>query len=238
MTHPLDGARLKIVRAEEHVQTLKTEIAAYLNRRPWNVRIEEHGDKAGIPSFEITIPPPLGLSTIIGDCVTNVRASLDYVMWQLAARYFSPKLNPAKSGDRRLTMFPIYKTPFERGYVDTLDRLAQRGIPAAAIDEIKMAQPYHRKQFHLWWLHELVNTDKHRMPLLTLAYVPVFAFMTDASGRVRHTSGQITGHVEALDEITVTFQDVSVPHAPVDWTLEQIIKKVVDIIPRFDPFFV
>ena len=34
----------------------------------------------------------------------------------------------------------------------------------------------------------------------------------------------------------VTLQDVSTPREPVDRTLEQIIKTVANVIPRFDPF--
>jgi len=35
----------------------------------------------------------------------------------------------------------------------------------------------------------------------------------------------------------VTLQDVSMPRVPVETTLEQIIKTVADIVPRFDRFF-
>src|SRR5437588_3554710 len=53
--------------------------------------------------------PPLRLSTIIGDCVTNARAALDYIVWELAQRYFQPPFDIAKFSDRRIVSFPISK---------------------------------------------------------------------------------------------------------------------------------
>ena len=38
--------------------------------------------------------------------------------------------------------------------------------------------------------------------------------------------------------IYVTWKDASMPREPVDLTLEKIIKRVGDIIPRFDSFFI
>ena len=178
MADPLDGARLKIVRAQEHVDSLKAEIAMYLNARPWVIGTQQYSNVA-VPAPIVTVPPPLRLSTIIGDCATNTRAALDYIVWELAQRYFSPAFNQTSGDDRRITSFPLADTPEEPGYVDRLDRLTKRGIPTPAIDEIKSVQPYNRGYEALLLLHELVNRDKHRMPILTLAYVPFFAYFIE-----------------------------------------------------------
>jgi hypothetical protein len=276
MPHPLDGARLKIIRAEEHVQMLKAEIAMYLNARPWAIGTETagkeiqkitavySGDDIHAPSrgeaelrlvTSVVSPPPLRLSTIIGDCVTNARAALDYILWELVVRYFDPPFNSQRADDRRITAFPISKIVNQSGYVNRLDRLAKRRIPMAAIAEIKAVQPYTPGYEPLWLLHELVNTDKHRMPILTLAQVPVFMTLTDRAGSVSYGSGTFQGHVAPLDKTvdgkvatevsvkmddkvatTVTFKDDAMPRESVDRTLEQIIATVAKIIPRFEPF--
>src|ERR1019366_6700788 len=139
MAHPLDGARLKVVRAQEHMESLKAEIAMYMQGRPWEIRMKKHVDKSGIapmpfeiPELIVTTPPPLRLSTVIGACVTNLRAAVDYILWELVAKYFNPPFNPLDSNDRRITAFPISEKSTHRGYMDRLDRLAQRKIPAAA----------------------------------------------------------------------------------------------------------
>ena len=249
MAHPLDGARLKIVRAQEHIDSLKAEIATYLDKRPYEISTQITGD----PPLRMpvtTIPPPLRLSTIIGDFVTNVRASLDYIVWELAVRYFSPAFDASDSNDRRITAFPICDSPADPWYVDRLNRLAKRGIPTPAIDEIKTMQPHNRGYESLRWLRELVNTDKHRMPILTISYVPFFVYGRDADGRIypvphwgagrktTPTPDEIKAMVmEHQVSIHVTFQDVTMPRQPVDLTLEQIIKTAANIIACFDKFF-
>ncbi|HWE85810.1 MAG TPA: hypothetical protein VG267_12760 [Terracidiphilus sp.] len=249
MPNQLDGARLKVIRAQEHIDSLKDEIAVYLNARPWVIGTQQYDD-AAVPAPIITVPPPLRLSTIVGDCVTNIRAALDYIVWELAQRYFSPAFNQTSGNDRRITSFPIAGAPGEPGYVDRLDRLTKRGIPTSAIDEIKVVQPHNRGYESLLLLHKLVNTDKHRMPILTLAYVPFFAFSVDGAGRVQPiahwgpdrktipTPAELEAmHMEHRASVTVTFQDKTMPREPVDRTLEDIIKTIADIIPRFEQFF-
>ena len=48
------------------------------------------------------LPPPLRLSTIIGDVVVNTRAALDYIICELAQRYFVPPFDPQHTLDRHL----------------------------------------------------------------------------------------------------------------------------------------
>lgn len=249
MSDRLDGARFKIVRAQEHVNALKAEITMYLDQRPYEIPREKTGD-APFWGPTITILPPLRLSAIIGDCVTNVRAALDYIIWELAARYFCPPFDETDFHDRRITSFPISKGAADRGYVDRLNRLANRKLPAAAIDEIKAVQPYNRGYEPLWWLHTLVNTDKHRMLILTLSYVPFFAWWEDEHGGIHPaahwgpdrnppTGAELLAmRVKHQVNIFVTFQDVSMPREPVDRTLEQIIEAAANIIPRFEVFLV
>jgi hypothetical protein len=251
MAHPLDGARLKVVWAQEHIDTLKAEIRAYLDKRPYEVTAENKPNFGIVGKVTIIIPPPMSLSALIGDCATNARATLDYIVWELAGRYFSPPFNAGNANDRRITSFPISNLPSDAGYVNRLTSLANRKIPAVAIDEIKAVQPYNEAYQPLWWLHELVNTDKHRMPILTLAYVPFFAWGTEPDGTIRpvvHWGGPGREAVPTAEEaaamrmehqvaVCVTFQDVSMPREGVDRTLENIVKCVADIVPRFEPFF-
>ncbi len=220
----------------------------YLDERPYTISTEKTSDLPFPRPVITTIPPPLRLSTIIGDCVTNIRAALDYITWELATRYFSPPLDIAKRSDRRITSFPIFKEPSDLGYVNRLNCLTNRKVPAAAINEIKAVQAYNRGYESLWWLHELVNADKHQMPILTLSYAPFFAYWADESGihPIAHWTDRDAkpnlAEIEAMHmkhqvTIYVTFQDVAMPREPVDRTLEQIIETAANVIPRFEPFF-
>lgn len=171
MNHPLDGARLKVIRAQEHLESLKAEVAMYLKDDPY-VTISQNNSDVGDQSQTVWLehPPPLRLSTIVGDCVTNARAVLDYIVWELVRKYFQPAFDVTNYDDRRIVSFPISRDSTE-GHRDRLDRLTQRGIPTSAIDEIQRPQPYASRQDTLWWLHELVNTNKHRMPLLVIGHI-------------------------------------------------------------------
>ena len=253
MLDPLNGARLKLVRAQEHLASLKAEIDMYLDEHPYELvaeKLHEHQ----ILSARIVTQPPLRLSTIIGDCVTNSRAALDYIVWELTLRYFNPPFDVTEYEDRKLTAFPISKGPSEHGHaghVQRLERLAKRGIPAGVIDEIRSVQPYASGNLALWWLHGLVNADKHRMLLLTVSYVPTMSFsispllpdypemeLPDGT-RQRKTVVDFFGtprQVHHNGKVQVTLQDASTPREPVDWTLAQIVDTVANAIPRFERF--
>src|SRR4051812_18603330 len=127
MNHPLDGARLKIVRAQEHLDSLKAEIEMYLHEQPHEVysrpQTYPYNSRRGAAyaayysaSIQHVLPalipgvPPLRLSTIIGDCVTNARAALDYIVWELAQRFFDPPFDLTNGNDRRIVAFPIFQS--------------------------------------------------------------------------------------------------------------------------------
>jgi len=45
MSHPLDGARLKVVRAKEHLNSLKSAVLKYKGLKPYVVSIEKSPDE-------------------------------------------------------------------------------------------------------------------------------------------------------------------------------------------------
>ena len=185
--------------------------------------------------------------------VTNTRAALDYIMWELAQRYFSPPLDITKGGDKKLASFPIFETPAK--VQDCFDRLADRQIPAGAISEIKAVQPYNAGYAPLWLLTQLVNQDKHRLLLTTTGdfdHMTIEFERSELDGfqpkspinlprQYFATTGapafQSDMQMKAKAPIYVTWKDVSMPRGKVDRTLEQIVKCVADIVPRFDKFF-
>src|SRR5690242_12983375 len=90
---PLDGARLKVVRAQEHLDSFKAESCRYLDEQPHEIRSQFQGDGQALPHLDFSAPPHR-LSVIIGDCVTNCRAALDYIAWELVKHYFTGTLTP------------------------------------------------------------------------------------------------------------------------------------------------
>lgn len=174
MNHPLDGARLKIVRAQEHLDCLQAEVGMYLQQHPYVVVVDK---QTNLTTIDVSTEPPVRLSTLVGDCVTNARAALDYVIWELAQKYFDPPYVQADFNDRRMVSFPIHVSGETKGYIDRVNRLEKRlagsrhSLTAADIrQQIETAQT-HGGFDTLGFLHTLVNADKHRMPLLVLTAI-------------------------------------------------------------------
>ncbi len=89
VTHPLDGARLKVARARGHLEALKVAIAIWLQEQPRTLRSQPapfpNLDNQVLPRM-VPNDPPRKLSALVGDCVTNARAALDYIAWELARK--------------------------------------------------------------------------------------------------------------------------------------------------------
>lgn len=258
--HPLDGARLKIVRAQEHLDAFKSDTSTFLSANQYRFESDVYGQYWWVKPHVTSHPDP-HLSVVIGDFVTNIRAALDYIIWELAQRYFAPRVNISEQFDRSILTFPILLAdPARRqGHIDHLDRLARRGIPADAIKIFQEAQADVSGNDSLRWLYELVNTDKHRTPLLTIGdFVAAQIEISDYKGRnllirsdiIRHGVTLNTNdpdllrfvrenpaNVNVQASVQVSFYDVAVPSVPVTVTLEEIIKTVSNLVPRFDGFF-
>lgn len=244
MCKSLDGARLKVIRAEEHFNVLKAEICAYMQSHEQPRRLKEHEDDP-VAVF-IPVPPdqtPRRWSILIGDCVTNARAALDYIVWELASRYMKI---PPTARDKWIS-FPIFNDPRDQGLIDKLKCFENRQFPTGAVDIIRSVQPHNTGYEPLWWLHEIVNQDKHRMVVLTIGNIDkVVIYKTVAGSTTLLGSGQggktelsttdANVNVYGKTTISVTFENVAMPLEPVERTLEQVIKCVAHIIPRFEPF--
>lgn len=155
----------------------------------------------------ITIQPDVELSLIVGDCLTNARAALDYIMYRLVTKYFEdPLIDLSKDRDRKLTSFPLFEAPStdpSSTYMNRFTYLPRR-MPKAidgtthAIDVIKSVQPYNSDYRSLWVLHELVNTDKHRLLLITRSDVVSATITSFYEGTEFMTAGHTTG-VKEID---------------------------------------
>lgn len=132
MTSCLEGSKLKVMRAREHLNALKRDVANYLNMEPYQFVLQHHRDGCTVYP-EVSTRPPRLLSVIIGDCVGNLRSALDYIVWELANRFHSKSLNP----ERDKVYFPIYKTDHTGKFAEHRKKLEQYQIPPAVLDEIE-----------------------------------------------------------------------------------------------------
>lgn len=159
----LNSVELKIFRAARHIQALQAELEGYFKGNPGKmVREPNTPDDVAVFTFRSPGPIPARFGLIIGDCLQNLRSSLDYLVWELV---LVANKQPTKNN-----MFPICSTRerFQEA-VDKRDRLL--GIAPEAVALIESLQPYHLGQDFekatLLVLDDLANINKHRRILLT-----------------------------------------------------------------------
>jgi hypothetical protein len=153
MAGSLEGVRLKVARASEHLDALAVEASNYLNSTPFEVVGQRQPDGETLPVFKVNHHPPLRLSLLLGDILHNLRSSLDHLTWQLV-------LEDGGTPGRR-TSFPIL---LKKGR-QPLDIAG--GVSAQALTFIESLQPYNSPsgsphEHPLQILSVLNNIDKHR----------------------------------------------------------------------------
>lgn len=160
---PVKGWELKVHRAQDHLQWISTELEWFRQGDPYDVVSEfdaETAENRVIISHVTAVP--LEWSTVIGDCIQNLRSALDHTIWFLSKR------------PTRKTEFPLFDDP------DKFKRDSRKKIGSISPDAqtiVQGLQPYHRRDANpahpveflegLWLLHEFSNIDKHRTVHLT-----------------------------------------------------------------------
>src|ERR1700682_1271322 len=103
----LVGPYLKTRRAEEHLENLRSQLRVFYDSEPCRfIREDDVENQMHLIRMKIAdIPDPIPL--IAGDAISNLRASLDHLVWQLAV---VPGEYPTK------TQFPIFDKPNRRRF--------------------------------------------------------------------------------------------------------------------------
>ena len=160
----LNGSRAKLSRAKHHLDDLEAQIDRFLQTYPHGVTAERPTSNLEWLVRLIDAPalPVNDWAPIVGDCVHNIRAALDYIAWELAGR------NPSD----RATQFPIFDSQGE------WDKSASRRIRCLPLPPIQIRtliyklQPLHARnpsQTPLSALRQLDDSDKHQLLTVTAA---------------------------------------------------------------------
>jgi hypothetical protein len=148
--------QLKYLRAREHLEQLRADHEWFIKGGPaaFTSQLDvETGEYVSQISRLDRLPAKW--PALVGDCLQNLRASLNHLTWELDTR---------KPADRDESVeFPIFWKP------PKANAWAKRtgSLPTAVETAIKGFQPYCRGQANptgdpLWWLHELARIDRHR----------------------------------------------------------------------------
>lgn len=223
MAHPLDGPRLKVARAREHLDALDREVRAFSDSKPYEL-ISEVDPETGDYVYRLHLNwpgarPPDHLSLIAGDIVHNLRTSLDYVVWQLAE---------LGRGANFTIQFPLIENPDQQKYREMETNLLDP-ILARHRALIKGLQPYHvhlaieagaaipSPNQALLLVGRLDNWDKHRLLLPTHSLVafkpPTFRNLRTAQV---HSRAQWFGMKEGTELFRITDIEAQDPNAKVE----------------------
>jgi hypothetical protein len=103
---------------------------------------------------------------LLGDALHKIRCALDHIVYALAVRQTGQ--DPPE--DDSLLMFPICSEPKYWNNPKIQRRIACLNEPTRAA--IERVQPYNRVKGQwfapLWWLAQLNDVDKHRLPHVTV----------------------------------------------------------------------
>jgi hypothetical protein len=256
MRHPLEGVHNKIIRAEEHLATIRAEIARHEHK--CKIVQRKNLEDRTIEFIGELPEPPILLSVIVGDCFHNLRSALDHLVWQLV------EANPPNRGSAK-NQFPICKSAAD---FQKQAKTRLMGITSNAVAVIERLQPFVLGlsfDWHpLWRINELVNIDKHRTLMITTVFLQDWEmYLSNPKSflaEVVFMSGDRYQHGEVIAK--APFDSVSDPEAVqinfvqrkfvvafsdgpassriqgVDTTIEELIQFVkTDVLPRFTPFF-
>jgi len=169
-SHPLEGVRLKLSRAEHHHEVLRDLITRFLDSKPYGV-VEKRDSETGRDVLRARIRKQIDprWSLVLGDALHNYRATLDQLVYVLSstqgreapARCEFP-IYAEKTGD---SGFFRYKRNGE--LVPGCGAWKIRGVRKRPQQIIRGLQPYQRgkeaRAEALWLLQELNIRDKHRL---------------------------------------------------------------------------
>jgi len=254
MNPSLDGVRLKIYRAQEHLDAILGVVRKFSQCHC--ELIPEKDLKANIVVLRASLPePPTSLGVIIGDFLYNVRSSLDHIVWQLVLA------NPPNQPKEGKSAFPICTTP--ENFAAQVDRGRLAGMCDKAFAVVESLQPYGGRNPFLVTLDDLHNFDKHRMLHVTTAVADNTLIDWSGNGSIfvgnqEMRNGAVFGniglsldspHAERLLNMKMqgeatAFVAFDKPEAPslaefrVDTMLQDILDFVRDFLfPAFEPFF-
>lgn len=159
----MSGVRIKIDRAKKHLADLDAAIKAFESREPCTF-VMEIDAKSGyeIYRFREREAIPIEWGAIVGDCVHNLRSSLDLLANELVRH------GGGTPGD--YTAFPIgsSETHFRTSAIKRLN-----GASAATIECVMRLKPYPGGNEPLFRLHQIDIADKH------VLLIPVAAAQRD-----------------------------------------------------------
>ncbi|KSZ59438.1 hypothetical protein Z045_09000 [Rhodococcus pyridinivorans KG-16] len=164
----MNSAWQKFNRAEQHEQELRRHVEEYRSLDPVRFELSHNGADTSARTVELTwtacidhpIPDAFGL--ILGDLLTNLRATLDHALYAHAMAHHRSNGSAGEGPKPNKMKYPIRHD--EKQWVGDMQRDITPHISSAFFSAMKDQQPFAARgaALRLDVLDNLVNIDKHR----------------------------------------------------------------------------
>lgn len=241
MAHPLDGAHLRVLRADRHLAEADGLVNAFAQACEHNI-IADYDTQAHRKTLRIhpTPPLPVELPLVVSDAIHNLRAALDYIVYELAL-HDSGKV---QDGTQFIIEdFKVHPTGRNRGF-DARSKKYLKGLTQAHINAVEGLQPYNGVDW-TETLRDISNPDKHRTLTTLTTDFTSYTLTAHPAGSDYGRRGAVVGGTWWTEgyEFTVDAHD-AIAIAPPDWnkpplmrTLRRLEAEVAGTIELFKPEF-
>jgi len=250
----LTGPLAKFNRAVAHAECFDGVLQGFVDGQPYGVSFNYDAETGWNElCWDVRREAPLEtFAVIFGDILYNLRASLDYLVWQLVCA--------AGNVPDKDTAFPVVKR--QEDWTRDRTQARVRGVGDPWLGEIHALQPYHRAdrpEIHpLAILDEVNNINKHRFLPASVVGLREFGFelgveeIADGEGvqidnrigqpvehgapflRFRPESGsKLDVRMDQAPSVRILFAD-GLDHR---WNIPELIEWVWDTLTRFEPAF-
>jgi hypothetical protein len=186
------GPKLKIERANEHINELHTVLTAFVKTNFYRLGVDKNPtDGTNVVTFEAFQTLPSEVPLIIGDAIHNLHTALDLMIWEIESEIGKPD---------RSTRFPFYERRSE--LVGAIENRNLRAAPEISRIIIEDIRPYRAGNDLLYGLHDLDIMDKHKLliPIISIVELRGAAGEDDCGGSFRGLNFVISrgGRINAI----------------------------------------
>ncbi len=237
----LSEAYAKLERSRYHISDLEARITAYLATDFYRLTIKPN-ERNGLMevTFDSLHQPDKQINALIGDAVSNLRSTLDYIVVALVAPI---------TGKPEACGFPFAND--EKGFIGEVGSKRAFGHADAAVRQFILdeVQAYKGgKGEALWVLNNLRNKDKHRLLVATASVAGVVLSFCDANGNTYRNMGcgieagqnsllirAPMNHIQFTDKPKLTFEilfeePALIEHKPVAVFLNSVARNAQRIL--------